>query len=91
MKKIRITTLPEGPMPEDMRKALVGLIIDVDEGAIARTVGRQNVNDPNHYMMPSDVVAALVKVGRMREADFWKKNMGRIFSLKKTDCEVIET
>ena len=90
MIKIKVIATPKGTEPEVMRQALVNCVIVIDEGAVARQIGKVGPKDPDHHVMPSDVVSALVAAGRMREADFWKKTMGPIFHLQKSDCEVIE-
>ncbi len=90
MRKIHIVRLPDGDQPEDKRKAFVGITIPIDEGEVRRELGKIP-SDDRYYVMPIDVVIAMVKADRTSAADYWKKHFGRIASFKKADCELIET
>lgn len=93
MAKIKITQIPPGFAPENIRKQWVGIEIPlaeqpIPEGKEGARIGNENIG--GYQVAGIEAVRALRKAGKDEAADFWEDYSGGMFTFKKDVCEFID-
>ena len=91
MKKIRITSVPPGFAPEDIRKQWLGVEIPLtgfDNNPEGLRMGIENMG--GYKVNTQDAIDALRTAGKEDAANFWENfNLGSTLVFKQECCEIV--
>lgn len=95
MSSVRITAIPPGFAPEDIRKQWVGVELPLaSEEEIAQDPPSEfsisSDNTDGYLVLRDKAIEALYKAGKKKAVDFWSSlPLGRFLQFKKEVCEVV--